>query len=228
MSATIAPDPVARNTVAHGTVAHSPVAPKTVAVSSGADALTIVPHPHPALRRKARPVEEINAALRRHVAEMFELMYAHEGVGLAATQVARPWRLFVANPTGEADEKDQERVFINPEIVRQTGSETAEEGCLSLPELFGDVRRAGKITVEAFDLNGELFALDLEELPARVVLHEFDHLDGVMFPDRMTPAEKAKAAPKLADFEHAWRRGQQSGEIPADRALLRAYEAFKL
>ncbi len=155
-------------------------------------------------------------------------MYAHEGVGLAATQVARPWRLFVVNPTGEADERDQERVFINPEIVRRTGSETAEEGCLSLPEVFGDVRRAKSITVEAFDLNGELFTLELDELPARVVLHEFDHLDGVMFPDRMTPAEQAKAASKLADFEHAWRKGQRTGEIPEDRALLKSFEAFKL
>jgi peptide deformylase len=198
-----------------------------VAVSSGADALKIVPHPHPALKRKAGPVTEINAALRRHVSEMFELMYAHEGVGLAATQVARPWRLFVANPTGEADQKDQEFVFINPEIVRQTGSDTAEEGCLSLPELFGDVRRAKTITVEAFDLNGELFTLELDELPARVVLHEFDHLDGVMFPDRMTAAEKAKAAPKLADFEHAWAKGQKTGEIPDDRTLLKTFEAFR-
>ncbi|MFH5803594.1 peptide deformylase [Alienimonas sp. DA493] len=210
------------------TTAPGAIAPDTVSVSSGADALKIVPHPHPALRRKAAPVTEINAALRRHVAEMFELMYAHEGVGLAATQVARPWRLFVANPTGEAEEKDQELVFINPEIVRRTGSETAEEGCLSLPQLFGDVRRAKSITVEAFDLNGELFALDLEDLPARVVLHEFDHLDGVMFPDRMTAAEKAKAAPKLADFEHAWTKGQKAGEIPSDRDLLKEFEAFKL
>ncbi|NNJ25471.1 peptide deformylase [Alienimonas chondri] len=199
-----------------------------VSVSSGADALKIVPHPHPALRRKAKPVTEINAALRRHVSEMFELMYAHEGVGLAATQVARPWRLFVANPTGEADQTDQQQVFINPEIVRQTGSETAEEGCLSLPQLFGDVRRAKQITVEAFDLNGELFTLELDELPARVVLHEFDHLEGVMFPDRMTPAEKTKADPKLADFEHAWRKAQKSGEIPDDRTLLKAFETFKL
>ncbi|QDT15925.1 peptide deformylase [Alienimonas californiensis] len=203
-------------------------APDTVSVSSAADALKIVPHPHPALRRKAQPVTEINAALRRHVSEMFELMYAHEGIGLAATQVARPWRLFVANPTGDAEEKDQEQVFINPEIVRRTGSETAEEGCLSLPQLFGDVRRAQRIVVEAFDLNGKLFAMDLEDLPARVVLHEFDHLDGVMFPDRMTPAEKAKAAPKLADFEHAWTKAQKNGEIPSNRALLKEFEAFKL
>jgi len=204
------------------------IAPDTVPVSTGADALKIVPHPHPALRRKAQPVTEINAALRRHVAEMFELMYAHEGVGLAATQVARPWRLFVANPTGDPDQSDQQLVFINPEIVRRTGSETAEEGCLSLPELFGDVRRAKQITVEAFDLNGELFTLELEDLPARVVLHEFDHLDGVMFPDRMTPAEQAKVAPKLADFEHAWSKAQKSGEIPENRALLKEFEAFKL
>ena len=203
-------------------------APVPITVSSGPDALSIVPHPHPALRTKSQPVGEINAALRRAVAEMFELMYAHEGVGLAANQVARPWRLFVVNPTGDAAEKDQEFVFVNPEIVRRTGSGTNEEGCLSLPDLFGDVRRADRITVEAFDLRGELFTLDLEELPARVVLHEFDHLDGVMFPDRMTPAEKRKAAPALADFEHAWKKAQRSGEIAGDRELLKRFESFRL
>ena len=201
-------------------------APATV--SEGADALAVVPHPHPALRTKAKPVGEINAALRKAVAEMFELMYATEGVGLAAPQVARPWRLFVCNPTGEADEKDQERVFVNPEIVRRTGSGTSEEGCLSLPEVFGDVRRADRITVEAFDLGGNLFEMDLDELPARVVLHEYDHLDGVMFPDRMTAAEKRKIAPKLADFEHEWGRMQKSGEVGTDRELLAAMEAFRL
>ena len=136
-------------------------------------------------------------------------MYATEGVGLAANQVARPWRLFVCNPTGEADEKDQERVFLNPEIVQRSGSDVAEEGCLSLPDVFGDVRRAKRITVEAFDLDGNLFSMDLDDLTARVVLHEADHLDGVMFPDRMTNAERAKIATKLADFEHEFRLGQK-------------------
>ena len=201
-------------------------APPTV--GSGADALAVVPHPHPALRTKAKPVTEINAALRRAVAEMFELMYATEGVGLAANQVARPWRLFVCNPTGEADEKDQERVFLNPEIVQRSGSDVAEEGCLSLPDVFGDVRRAKRITVEAFDLDGNLFSMDLDDLTARVVMHEADHLDGVMFPDRMTNAERAKIATKLADFEHEFRLGQKTGEIAGNRELLAAMEAFRL
>lgn len=199
-----------------------------LAADRGSDALAVVPHPHPALRAKAEPVGEINAALRKAVAQMFELMYATDGVGLAANQVARPWRLFVCNPTGEADEKDQEHVFINPEIVSQTGSDTAEEGCLSLPDVFGDVRRAKSITVEAFDLSGNLFTLDLDDLPARVVLHENDHLDGVMFPDRMTASARGKIAAKVADFEHEWRRMRKTGEVPGDRELLARMDAYRL
>ena len=223
MRARLAARPAPMPAVADPSAAASPIT-----VSAGADALAIVPHPHPALRTKSKPVQEINAALRKAVREMFELMYAHEGVGLAANQVARPWRLFVVNPTGEADQKDQEFVFVNPEVVRRTGSGTGEEGCLSLPDVFGDVRRADRVTIEAFDLRGNLFSLDLEELPARVILHEFDHLDGVMFPDRMTATERTKIAAKVADFEHEWKRGQKSGERPSDRELLKRFEAFTL
>ena len=209
--------------------AAAPAPPAPPGAQSGAaDALAIVPHPHPALRTKSRPVREIDAALRRAVQEMFELMYAHEGVGLAANQVARPWRLFVANPTGEADRKDQEFVFVNPEIVARTGSGTGEEGCLSLPEVFGDVRRADRVTVEAFDLRGNLFSLDLRDLPARVIQHEFDHVDGVMFPDRMTASERLKISAEVADFEHAWKKRQRSGELPSDRQLLAEFERYRV
>ena len=82
--------------------------------------------------------------------------------------------------------------------------------------------------MEAFDLNGNLFELDLDDLPARVVLHEHDHLDGVMFPARMTATERRKIDAKLADFEHDFRRAQKAGEIEGDRALLAKMEAFRL
>ena len=116
--------------------------------------MEIVKYPHPALAWKSTPVTKINADLRNIVEEMFELMYEARGIGLAGNQVALPWRLFVINPTGDPEEKDAEMVFINPEIVSRSGSEEAEEGCLSLPDVFGDVRRAEKIVVEAFDLQG--------------------------------------------------------------------------
>ena len=181
--------------------------------------LAIVEHPHPALRWKSKPVTAIDASLRGVVGEMLDLMYGSEGVGLAANQVALPWRLFVANPSGERERSDQEFVFINPEITARRGSEEGEEGCLSLPEVFGPVRRAKRITVEAFDLDGALFTLDLDGLAGRVVQHEADHLDGVMFPDRMLPPARREIAAEVADFEAKWKRGQAAGEIPPDAEL---------
>ena len=147
--------------------------------------LSIVHYPHPALRTKSNPVTAIDNRLRQTVREMFELMYAANGIGLAANQVGLPWRLFVINPTGDAEQTGEEHVFLNPEIIKRRGSMEGEEGCLSLPELYGPVRRAAEITIEAFDLRGQPFRMDLEDFPARVVQHEYDHIDGILFVDRM-------------------------------------------
>ena len=104
--------------------------------------LQIVHYPHPALSWKSKDVTKIDAQLKAWVGEMFALMYEARGIGLAANQVALPYRLFVINPTGDREQSEFEQVFINPEIVRRNGSEVAEEGCLSLPEVFGPVTRA--------------------------------------------------------------------------------------
>ena len=183
--------------------------------------MQVVHYPHPALRWKSKPIREINAPLRKTVQEMFDLMYESRGIGLAANQVALPYRVFVANPTGEPEEKDQEQVFINPEIVRRNGSVEGEEGCLSLPELYGPVRRAEQIVVVAFDLKGREFEMKLDELPGRVVQHETDHLDGVLFIDRLTEAKQREVQPRLAEFEAVFRRAQESGEVPPDEELKR-------
>ena len=181
--------------------------------------LEIVHFPHPALRWKSKPITRIDTRLRSTVAEMFELMYEAKGVGLAANQVALPWRVFVANPTGEPEEKDFEWVFVNPEIVDRKGNDEAEEGCLSLPDLYGPVRRPERIVVEAFDLQGQEFRLELSELPARVIQHENDHLDGIMFIDRMSETSRRELDPRLTDFETVFRRRQESGQTPADEQL---------
>ena len=157
--------------------------------------LEIVHHPHPALRWKSKDVTRIDAQLKDWVAQMFDLMYQARGIGLAANQVALPYRMFVINPTGDPEDKENEQLFINPQIVKRNGSEEAEEGCLSLPEVYGPVSRAEKIVVEAFDLTGQEFAMELSGLPARVVQHENDHLDGVMFPDRVTPEQHQAIEP---------------------------------
>jgi peptide deformylase len=185
------------------------------------DPLSIVRYPHPALRWESKPILEIDDTLRDVVRQMFGLMYAANGIGLAANQVGLPWRLFVINPSGDAAKTDEEFVFLNPEILRRKGSEEGEEGCLSLPELFGPVRRSASLVIEAFDLEGQPFRMDLEEFPARVVQHEYDHIDGVLFIDRMSDEKRGEFDAKLADFESAFRKSQQAGEVPSDEDLKR-------
>src|SRR5262245_45077169 len=126
--------------------------------------MQIVRYPHPALRFKSVPITQITEEIRTAVSEMFDLMYASEGIGLAASQVSLPYRPFVLNLTGKREEKDQEHVFINPEIVKRKGTQEAEEGCLSFPKLYGPVRRASEIIVEAFDLDGQGFELSIDDL----------------------------------------------------------------
>ena len=148
--------------------------------------MDILPYPHPALHWKSKPIQEINADLRKVVAEMFELMYAANGIGLAANQVGLPYRLFILNLSSDPALKDEEIVFINPDILKRKGSTEGEEGCLSFPGMYGPVKRAAKIEIEAFDLDGSCFEYSLDDLAARAVQHESDHLDGVLFIDRLS------------------------------------------
>jgi len=181
--------------------------------------LEIVPHPHPALRWKSREVTRIDAELREMVQQMFGLMYAARGIGLAANQVALPYRLFVMNPTGDSEQPDQERVFLNPQITRRNGSEEDEEGCLSLPEIYGPVTRATRIVVDAFDLSGQQFQQELEDLPARVVQHEYDHLEGILFTDRVAQSVLPRLQPLIEDLELQFRNRQKEGTVPTDEQL---------
>jgi peptide deformylase len=181
--------------------------------------MQIVQFPHPALRFKSVPITHIDSKLRDTVREMFELMYAAEGIGLAANQVGLPYRLFVLNLTGKKEEKDQEHVFINPEIVSRKGTQEAEEGCLSFPKLYGQVRRAQEIVVEAFDLDGQGFELSIDDLASRAIQHETDHLDGMLFTDRLSESTQREVAPTIADFESQFRRQQELGVIPADAEI---------
>ncbi len=183
--------------------------------------MKIICYPHPALRWQSKPITEINADLRKTIRSMFELMYEAKGIGLAANQVALPYRLFIVNPTAEQAETDEEFVFINPEITRRKRSVEGEEGCLSLPELYGQVRRAEEIVVEGFDLQGHGFEMTLTELPGRVVQHENDHLDGILFTDRMSEAGQREIKPRLDDFEAHFRQEQASGEYPSDDDIKR-------
>ena len=189
--------------------------------------MQIVQYPHPALRWKSKPITRIDAELRRTVREMFDCMYANNGIGLAANQVALPYRLFVTNVTGDPAVTEAERVFVNPEILRRKGSAEGEEGCLSLPQLYGQVRRSEKILIDAFDLDGQEFELAAEELEARVIQHENDHIDGILFIDRMTDAARRELEPRLADFESHFRRQQESGQAPSDEEIQRILRSLE-
>jgi peptide deformylase len=186
--------------------------------------MEIVHYPHPALRWKSHDVSQINPALRSTVREMFDLMYEKKGIGLAANQVGLPFRFFVINLSGEAAEPDEEMVFINPMITNRKGSAIEEEGCLSLPSLYADVRRAEEVVIEAFDLDGQPFRARLKELPARVVQHETDHVDGVIFLDRLEESVLRELRPKIAEFEVAFLRRQAAGEIADDASLRQELE----
>jgi peptide deformylase len=189
--------------------------------------LQIVPHPHPALRRKSRELVRIDAELRDIVQQMFQLMYAARGVGLAANQVGLPYRLFVINPEGDPAQKDQELVFINPRITRKKGSDDDEEGCLSLPEIHGTVTRATELIIDAFDLTGRQFEMQLEDFPARIIQHENDHLDGVLFIDRVQPAVRSQLQPLITDLETQFRNRQKQGLLPSDQQLVAELDALE-
>jgi len=166
---------------------------------SAVDKLKIVHYPAGVLRRKASPVPEVTDDIRAIASRMLELMHEAPGVGLAAPQVGLGLRLFVASETGEPED---DMVFINPVILQPTEEmEDMEEGCLSLPEIRGQVRRPRGVTIQAIDLRGEPFSLRSEELPARIWQHETDHLDGVLIIDRMTPMERRANQKQLRQLE---------------------------
>ncbi len=141
----------------------------------------------PILRQETERVESITAELRRLADNMFDTMHAAKGVGLAAPQVGRRERLFVV------DADDTRLVVINPEIILTEGTTKAEEGCLSIPEIFADVERAARVIVRAQDIDGKWFEVEGTELLGRCLQHEFDHLQGKLFTDRLSLLKRRKA-----------------------------------
>lgn len=150
---------------------------------------TILHYPDPRLRQKAQPVTQITPELERLISDMAETMYAAPGVGLAATQIGEPHRIFIVDVAAE-DEPSNLLVFINPEIVAQEGSEQGPEGCLSFPGVTEEIKRAQKVTVRALDRTGKPFELSADGLLAVAIQHESDHLDGVLMIDRMGVLKK--------------------------------------
>ncbi|HTQ38909.1 MAG TPA: peptide deformylase [Pirellulales bacterium] len=190
--------------------------------------LKIIQYPHPTLRHVSKPLKRVDVELRSIIARMFELMYEAKGVGLAANQVDLPYRFFISNLQSDPA-KGEQMVFINPVLSRHKGSAEAEEGCLSLPGLYADVKRSEHVMIDAFNLAGEAVHLEADGLLARVVQHETDHLNGKLFVDRLGTAAQLELRDALREFEIQFTSQQEHGEMPDEAALkLRLQELERL
>lgn len=157
----------------------------------------------PVLETKCDPVTEFGTPELKALAEnMFETMYANRGIGLAAPQVGELRRLTVIDPSAGEDPAAR-MVLVNPEITMSEGKQVGEEGCLSIPGFREDVKRAMKVRVKAQDLDGNVFEAEGEELAARVIQHELDHLNGILFLKHLSPLKRDMIRRKIRKLEKA-------------------------
>jgi peptide deformylase len=156
--------------------------------------LEVLTYPDERLRIKAHPVTQFDDQLKKLVADMFETMYAENGIGLAATQVNVHQQVIVMNLT---DDKSQQRVFINPELTSKAGTFKNEEGCLSVPDTYAQVERAERVHIRAYNEQGDMFEVDADELLSICIQHEMDHLQGILFVDYLSPLKRQRIRQKL-------------------------------
>lgn len=188
--------------------------------------LEIVIFPHPTLRHQSKPITKVDAELKQIVSDMFDAMYKAKGIGLAANQVNLPLQLFVINTTGQKG-KGEELVFINPVVSSPKGASNAEEGCLSLPGVEGNVTRPETIHVSAYDLSGNQIDMTASGLLGRAIQHENDHLQGVMFIDRLSESEKRLIEGEIQTFEFDFQSRRQAQAVASDDEIsihLKDYE----
>lgn len=164
--------------------------------------MNIIIYPDLILRKKAKPLTEINKEVYQKVEEMMELMHQANGIGLAAPQTGWSVRLFITDVNGDTYE---DKVFINPTIIEETGELNKEEGCLSLPGITGKVIRAQKIKARAYNLKGQEIEIEAEGLAARAWQHEIDHLNGILFIDKISPANRLAISHQLKEFERSYK-----------------------
>ncbi len=165
--------------------------------------LPIVGYGHPTLRKKATPIKADHSGLKELIANMFETMYNAQGVGLAAPQINQPIRLFVVDGTPMTDDhpelSDFKKVFINAQVVEETGEEWAfEEGCLSIPDIREDVKRPDLLTIHYQDEDFNTFTETFSGMKARIIQHEYDHIEGVLFTDHISPLRRQMMKARLA------------------------------
>jgi peptide deformylase len=160
----------------------------------------VVKWPDPVLAKRGEDVTVFDAKLKKLVEEMFESMYAAQGIGLAAPQIAISQRITVIDCSFKKN-PDEKVVLINPEIVERMGKQVEEEGCLSLPEIREKVSRAAWVKVRAQDVNGDPIEVEGEELLARAMQHEIDHLDGILFIDRLSRLKRDLVVRKIKKLQ---------------------------
>ncbi len=156
--------------------------------------LDILNYPDQRLHTVAKPVKEVDASIRRLIADMAETMYDAPGIGLAATQVNQHIQLIIIDTS---ETKDRLQVFINPKITAKSGEQDYEEGCLSVPGVYESVTRAEKIKVEALDPDGKKFTLNAEGLLSICIQHEIDHLLGKVFVEYLSPLKRNRIKNKM-------------------------------
>ncbi len=164
----------------------------------------VVKYPDPVLAKKGEPVTKFDSALKTLVEEMFESMYAAQGIGLAAPQISISKRITVIDVSFGKNEEEK-IALINPEILHMEGKQVEEEGCLSLPDIREKVQRAERVRVKAQNVSGEWFEVEGDELLARALQHEIDHLDGILFIDRVSRLKRELILRKI-------RKMQKNGE----------------
>ena len=170
--------------------------------------LPIVAYGDPVLKKRAVDIDEDYPNLKQLIDNMFETMYHANGIGLAAPQIGKAIRLFVvdATPVAEGEDgdptcEDFKRVFINPIILEESGEEwSCEEGCLSIPNLREEVKRKPRLKIEYYDEHWDLYEEELDGFAARVVQHEYDHIEGVLFIDKISPLKRTLLRGKLNDI----------------------------
>jgi peptide deformylase len=180
--------------------------------------LRIVLYPHPTLSFEAQPIVRVDVKLKKLIDEMFELMYEFRGVGLAATQVDLPLRMFVINESGQKG-CGEEQVFLNPVLSQPKGTEEAEEGCLSLPGVYAPVRRPKQVHIQAYDLKGREIKQTVDGFLSRVIQHEHDHLNGVMFIDRIPEANRLEIEEKIEEVEVQYEEERREGLVGDSAAI---------
>lgn len=164
------------------------------------NSLRVIHYPDPRLKVVCTEVayEDISETLRNLAFRMTELMFASRGVGLAAPQVGVTIRMFISSPEFQPEDC---HVYINPKILALDGSEICEEGCLSFPQIYCKVKRAKTVTVQAMNLEGEMFTETATDLAARIIQHENDHLNGMLLSDRMSTVAKLANRKTLHELE---------------------------